>query len=193
MRHKRHSFHHWVRKISWSRKCHPTPVWLPGKFQGQRSQRVRRDWATEQLNNRRMRGLGSGRDLDTNVSSSLVHCVCCSPLFSPVCPVTCPSSLPNFQRGLLEDIRALQHVTSNAQVSCSHLTWLLRSIWLSCLVKASSWLLCQSYHHTLPQWLFLQQRHQTSGSEWRVQVSPQLSPLLHPGSLPRGSHPIPRC
>ena len=31
-RHKRGRFDSWVRKILWSRKWHPTPVFLPGKF-----------------------------------------------------------------------------------------------------------------------------------------------------------------
>ena len=35
-RHKRHGFEPWVRKISWRRKWQPTPVFLPGDFQGQR-------------------------------------------------------------------------------------------------------------------------------------------------------------
>ena len=34
---KRHSFHPWVRKIPWSRKWQPTPVFLPGESHGQRS------------------------------------------------------------------------------------------------------------------------------------------------------------
>ena len=68
-------------------------------------------------------------------------------------------------------------------MSCSRLTWFLRSICPSCLVEASSWLLCQSHHHTLPQWLFLQQHHQTNGSEWRVWVSPQPSPLFSTQAL----------
>ena len=34
---KRHRFNPWVRKISWRRKWQPTPVLLPGEFQGQRS------------------------------------------------------------------------------------------------------------------------------------------------------------
>ena len=33
----RHEFDPWVRKIPWSRKCQPTPVFLPGQFHGQRS------------------------------------------------------------------------------------------------------------------------------------------------------------
>ena len=52
---KRHEFDPWVGKIPWSRKWQPTPVFLPGKFHGQRSLvgysqwgcRVRHNWATE--------------------------------------------------------------------------------------------------------------------------------------------------
>ena len=36
-RHKRHRCNPWVGKIPWRRKCQPTPVFLPGKSQGQRS------------------------------------------------------------------------------------------------------------------------------------------------------------
>ena len=36
-RHKRRGFNPWVRKISWSRKWQPTPVFLPESFCGQRS------------------------------------------------------------------------------------------------------------------------------------------------------------
>ena len=36
-RHKRLRFHPWVGTIPWSRKWHPTSVFLPGKFHGQRS------------------------------------------------------------------------------------------------------------------------------------------------------------
>ena len=36
-RHRRHGFHPWVGKISWSRKWQPAPVFLPGKSHGQRS------------------------------------------------------------------------------------------------------------------------------------------------------------
>ena len=45
----------WVRKIPWSRKWHPTPVFLPGEFHGQRSLVGYSPWghkesdATEQL------------------------------------------------------------------------------------------------------------------------------------------------
>ena len=33
---KRHGFDPWVRKIRWNRKWQPAPVFLPGKFHGQR-------------------------------------------------------------------------------------------------------------------------------------------------------------
>ena len=36
-RHKRSRFDPWVGEISLSRKWHPIPVFLPGKFHGQRS------------------------------------------------------------------------------------------------------------------------------------------------------------
>ena len=35
--HKRCSFGCWVGKIPWRRKWQPTPVFLPGKFHGQRN------------------------------------------------------------------------------------------------------------------------------------------------------------
>ena len=35
-RHKRHRFNPWVGKIPWRRNWQPTPVFLPGKFHGQR-------------------------------------------------------------------------------------------------------------------------------------------------------------
>ena len=37
LRCRRCSFDSWVRKIPWRRKWQPTPVFLPGKFHGQRS------------------------------------------------------------------------------------------------------------------------------------------------------------
>ena len=36
-RHKRCGFDSWVGKIPWRRKWQPTPIFLPGKFHGQRS------------------------------------------------------------------------------------------------------------------------------------------------------------
>ena len=46
---RRPRFSPWMQKIPWRRERQPTPVFLPGEFQGQRSlagsQRVRPDWA----------------------------------------------------------------------------------------------------------------------------------------------------
>ena len=50
-RHGRYRFDPWVRKIPWSRKRQPTPVFLPGESHGHRSladpwgHRVGHDWA----------------------------------------------------------------------------------------------------------------------------------------------------
>ena len=47
----------WSGKIPWSKKCQPTPVFLPGKFHGQRSLEGHSPWGpkelatTEQLSN----------------------------------------------------------------------------------------------------------------------------------------------
>ena len=48
-RHKRPGFHPWVRKIPWRREWQPSPVFLPGESQGQRSlmvysPRVTKSW-----------------------------------------------------------------------------------------------------------------------------------------------------
>ena len=41
----------WVRKIPWRRKWQPTPVFLPGEFQGQRSLEGYSPWGQKELNN----------------------------------------------------------------------------------------------------------------------------------------------
>ena len=48
-RHKRHDFDRWVGKIPGSRKWHPTPVFLPGKFHGQRSLAGYSPWGRKEL------------------------------------------------------------------------------------------------------------------------------------------------
>ena len=47
-RHKRHRFNPWVKKIPWSRKWQPAPVFLPGKFRGQRSLAGYSPWGCKQ-------------------------------------------------------------------------------------------------------------------------------------------------
>ena len=48
-RHKRCRFNPWVRKIPWSRKWQTTPVFLPGKFHGQRSLTGYSPWGWKEL------------------------------------------------------------------------------------------------------------------------------------------------
>ena len=48
-RHKRHRFNPWARKIPCSRKWHPIPVLLPGKFHGQRSLVGYSPWGHKEL------------------------------------------------------------------------------------------------------------------------------------------------
>ena len=47
-RYKRHGFNPWVRKIPWSRKWQPTPVFLPGKSHGQGSLAGYSPWSGKQ-------------------------------------------------------------------------------------------------------------------------------------------------
>ena len=46
---KRCGFDSWVRKIPWNRKWQPTPLYLPGKFQGQRSLAGYSPWGRKEL------------------------------------------------------------------------------------------------------------------------------------------------
>ena len=46
---KRWGFLSWVRSIPWSRKWQPTPVFLPGKFHGQRSLGSYRSWGCKEV------------------------------------------------------------------------------------------------------------------------------------------------
>ena len=46
---KRHRFNPWVRKIPWRRKWQPTPVFLPGKFHGQRILAGHSPWSCKVL------------------------------------------------------------------------------------------------------------------------------------------------
>ena len=46
---RRHGFDPWVRKIPWSRKWQPTPVFLPEKYHGQRSLVDYSPWGYKEL------------------------------------------------------------------------------------------------------------------------------------------------
>ena len=48
-RHKRLWFNPWVRKIPWNRKWQPIPIFLPGKFHGQRSLARYSPWGCKEL------------------------------------------------------------------------------------------------------------------------------------------------
>ena len=47
---RRHRFNPWVGKVPWRRKWQPTPVFLPGKFHGQRSLVGYSPWCHNELN-----------------------------------------------------------------------------------------------------------------------------------------------
>ena len=46
---RRLSFNLWVRKVSWRRKWQPTPVFLPGRYHGQRSLGAYSPWGYERV------------------------------------------------------------------------------------------------------------------------------------------------
>ena len=46
---RRHGFNPWVRKIPWRRKWQSTPLFLPGKFHGQRSLASYSPWGHKEL------------------------------------------------------------------------------------------------------------------------------------------------
>ena len=48
-RHKRHRFDPWVGKIPWRRKWQPIPVFLPGKFHGQKNLAGYSPWGCKEL------------------------------------------------------------------------------------------------------------------------------------------------
>ena len=48
-RDKRCGFDPWVRKIPWKRAWHPTPVYLPGKYHGQKCLAGYSPWGRKEL------------------------------------------------------------------------------------------------------------------------------------------------
>ena len=73
-RHKRHRFHPYNRKIPWSKKWQPTPVFLPGKFHGQRMFVAYSPWGHKELDDYSheiKRHLLLGRKAMTNLDSVL--------------------------------------------------------------------------------------------------------------------------
>ena len=73
-RHKRHRFHPYNSKIPWSKKWQPTPVFLPGKFHGQRKFVAYSPWGHKELDDYSheiKRHLLLGRKAMTNLDSVL--------------------------------------------------------------------------------------------------------------------------
>ena len=70
---KRCGFNPWVRKIPWNREWQPTPVFLPGKFHGQRSMAGYGPWGCKKSDmTERLSTTSSKKELDQTVLSSLV-------------------------------------------------------------------------------------------------------------------------
>ena len=46
---REHGFDHWVGKMPQRRKWQPTPVFLPGKYHGQKSQAVYSPWGCKEV------------------------------------------------------------------------------------------------------------------------------------------------
>ena len=57
---KRRRFDPWVGKICWSRKWHPTPVFLPGKFHANSSLAVYNPWGHKELDTPEHFWVGNG-------------------------------------------------------------------------------------------------------------------------------------
>ena len=64
---KRHQFNPWIRKIPWRRAWQPTPVFLPGESQGQRSLVLYSPWAAKSRTRL--------KQLSTHAHIQFPHCV----------------------------------------------------------------------------------------------------------------------
>ena len=67
-----HRFNPWVWKIPWSKKWHPPPVFLPGKFHGQRSLASYSPWGHKESDTTEHMNIygGSGTELRSHM-----HCI----------------------------------------------------------------------------------------------------------------------
>ena len=74
-RYKRQDFNPWLRKIPWSRKWQPTPVFLPGKFHGQSRLAVYIPWGHKRVIHDRVTEQASKSE-DSKGERRLA---CCSP------------------------------------------------------------------------------------------------------------------
>ena len=93
-RRRRHRFNPWVRKILWRMKWQPTPVFLPGKSQGQRSLVNYSPWGckesdmTKQLHHifNSTTSLTVNRESSKYTALSVCKCEC---LVTQSCPTLC--------------------------------------------------------------------------------------------------------
>ena len=94
-RYRRCRFNPWVGKIPWRRECQPIPVFLPGKFQGQRSLVSYSPWG--------------GQELDTTEQLS-THMHCCIPFSSKYCVIL----FYKWANGKMAEIIFFQHFTAKS-------------------------------------------------------------------------------
>ena len=71
---KRCRFDPWVRKIPWRRKWQPTPVFLPGKFHGQRSLAGYSPWSHKESHTAEQ--LSTHTHIHTHTRIIYTYCVC---------------------------------------------------------------------------------------------------------------------
>ena len=72
-----HRFNSWVRKIPWRRAQQPTPVFLPGKFHGQRSLEGYGPWGCKDLNmTEQLTHTNTGRDTCVHLYSEVFYPLC---------------------------------------------------------------------------------------------------------------------
>ena len=64
-------FNPWVGKMPWSRKWQPTPVFLPGKFHGQRNLAGYRPWGRKESD--------MTEQLGTHTQISMIYCFVTKP------------------------------------------------------------------------------------------------------------------
>ena len=92
-RRRKHGFDPWVGKIHWRRKWQPTPLFLPGKSQGQRSLVCYNPWGHKELDMRK---------LDTHVHThTCAHTHTLSLCLFSTTYLSLVGSLPNFTIALI--------------------------------------------------------------------------------------------
>ena len=73
-RQKKHGFDPWIQKIPWRRKWQPTPVFLPGKPQRQRSLAGYSSWSCKELDT--IESLNDTKQEKISVFASIINIKC---------------------------------------------------------------------------------------------------------------------